>query len=161
MLSNSVSKQFSVFPLFLPQWWPHTTRCLFWYTAQCRHSLSQQVCQAAKKKLHSFPVCLMSIDREGNNISTCIFLCLYGFPPPSGFDQRIGGMLIVPFGAVTEWFDYPGYQSFRVETGTHPSVLWHKIVSCRVMCLFLPEECAGEFLQLLLLLTKHFPACQC
>lgn len=75
--------------------------------------------------------------------------------------QRIGETLLVPFGAITGRFDYPGYQRFRVETGTHPSVLWHEVVSCRVMCHFLPEEWAGQFLKFLLFLIKYFPACQC
>lgn len=75
--------------------------------------------------------------------------------------QRIGEILLVPAGAVTGWFDDSGYQSFRVETGTHLSVFWHEVVSCRVMCCFFPEESADEFLKLLLFLIKYFSACQC
>lgn len=117
-----------------------------------------QVCQADGKKLRSFPMYLMSTGRQGNDISTYLFICPCDGPLPFGSCPENNWKLVCSC-----WRNYRVVWLSRVETGAHPSVHWHKVVSCRVMCVccFLPEECAGEFLRLLLFLIKCFPTCQC
>lgn len=114
-----------------------------------------QVCQAAGKKLHSFPMYLMSTDRQGYYISTSLFFCQCDGPLLFGSCPENNWKL-----AYSCWRNYRVVWLSRVETGAHHSVHWHKVVSCRVMCCFLPGECAGEFLRLLLFLIKCFPTYQ-